>query len=111
MAIDPQLEATYNIVASRDGVDELMQRWAAQSAAQRGAADVSLDCMYGVGERERIDVFRSGATDAPLYVYIHGGYWQRGDKSLYSFITAPFLAAGIDVAIIGYPLCPQVSMS
>jgi arylformamidase len=29
----------------------------------------------------------------------------------YSFIVAPFLAADVDVAIIGYPLCPQVSMT
>jgi arylformamidase len=109
--IDPHLEANYNIVAARDDVDELMQRWSAQSAAQRDAADTSLDCIYGKHEREQIDVFRCGEPDAPLYVYIHGGYWQRGDKSLYSFITAPFLAANIDVAIIGYPLCPEVSMT
>ena len=110
-AIDPVLEADYNLIASLEGVDELMQRWTRQSAALRKTADASLDCAYGSHERERIDVFRSGVNNAPLYLYIHGGYWQRGDKNLYSFITAPFVAAGIDVAIIGYPLCPQVSMT
>lgn len=110
-AIDSALEADYNIVAARGGVDDILQRWAAQSAVQRDETDASLECAYGCGERERLDVFRSGASNAPLYVYIHGGYWQRGDKSLYSFITKPFLDAGIDVALIGYPLCPQVSMS
>ena len=109
--IDPELEAGYNIAAARGGVDDVMQRWAEESAAQRDAADTSLDCAYGSHERERIDIFRSGKSDAPLFVYIHGGYWQRGDKSLYSFITPPFLDAGIDVAIVGYPLCPQVSMT
>ena len=110
-AVDPALESDYNIVAARGGVEDVLQRWAAQSKVQRDAADASLDCVYGPGERERLDVFRSGASNAPLYAYIHGGYWQRGDKSLYSFISKPFLAAGIDVALIGYPLCPQVSMS
>ena len=110
-ALDPQLEANYNIVAARGGVDEVMQRWSTLSAEFRAQADASLDCAYGPGERERIDIFRSGASAAPLYVYLHGGYWQRGDKSLYSFIAAPFLDAGIDVAIVGYPLCPQVSMT
>ena len=109
--IDPDLEANYNIVAARGGLDDVMQRWSAASAALREQADASLDCAYGSGERERIDVFRCGANDAPLYVYLHGGYWQRGDKSLYSFIAAPFLNKGVDVAIIGYPLCPQVTMT
>ena len=109
--IDPELEANYNIVAARGGVDEVMQRWAAASARVREQTDASLDCAYGEHERERIDVFRCGVENAPLYVYLHGGYWQRGDKSLYSFIAPPFLAAGVDVAIIGYPLCPQVSMT
>jgi arylformamidase len=110
-AIDPDLEANYNIAAARGGLDEVMQRWSALSAAFREQADANLDCAYGEGDRERIDIFRSGASDAPLYVYLHGGYWHRGDKAIYSFIAAPFLAAGVDVAIIGYPLCPQVSMT
>jgi arylformamidase len=109
--IDPHLESNYNLVAARGGVDDVMQRWSAASASLRAQVDASLDCAYGSDERERIDVFRSGAKHAPLYVYLHGGYWQRGDKSLYSFIAAPFLAAGVDVAIVGYPLCPQVSMT
>jgi arylformamidase len=109
--VDPGLEANYNIAAARGGLDEVMQRWSASSAALREQVDASLDCAYGAGDRERIDVFRCGASDAPLYAYLHGGYWQRGDKSLYSFIARPFLEAGVDVAIIGYPLCPQVSMT
>jgi arylformamidase len=109
--VDPGLEANYNIVAARGGLDEVMQRWSASSALLCERADASLDCAYGSGERERIDIFRCGASAAPLYVYLHGGYWQRGDKSFYSFIAAPFLDAGVDVAIVGYPLCPQVSMT
>jgi arylformamidase len=109
--VDPVLEANYNIAAARGGLDDVMQSWSALSAAFREQADAILDCAYGSGERERIDIFRCGASAAPLYVYLHGGYWQRGDKSLYSFIAAPFLEAGVDVAIVGYPLCPQVSMT
>ena len=108
---DPWFEAEYNIVAARGGVDDVMQRWTKRSAERRATADASLECVYGDHARERIDVFRCGTPGAPLYVYVHGGYWQRGDKSLYSFITTPFLDAGVDVAIVGYPLCPDVSMT
>ena len=111
ISIDPDLEYHYNNMARRPDAPGLLQRWTELSEKYRRHADVALDCSYGSGERDRIDIFRCGEKDAPLYVYIHGGYWQRGDKSMYSFIAEPFNAAGVDVAIIGYPLCPQVSMT
>jgi arylformamidase len=109
--IDPELEYDYNNMARRPDAPELLQGLAERSAAYRQRADAALDCRYGDGERERLDLFRCGARNAPLFVYIHGGYWQRGDKSMYSYLAEPFNAAGIDVAIVGYPLCPQVSMT
>ncbi len=109
--IDPDLESSYNNMARRPDAPELLQSWSERSARYRGEADASLDNAYGAHERERIDVFRSGQADAALLVYIHGGYWQRGDKSIYSFIARDWNAAGVDVAIVGYPLCPQVSMT
>jgi arylformamidase len=88
-----------------------MQQLAASSASYRDGADASLDCRYGDHSRECIDIFRCGQPAAPLYVYVHGGYWQRGDKSIYSYLAQTFNAAGVDVAIVGYPLCPEVSMT
>ena len=109
--IDPELEAQYNNVARRPDAGDVLQDWSERSADYRARADAALDCAYGPHERERIDLFRSGQAAAPLLVYIHGGYWQRGDRSIYSFVAEAFNAAGIDVAVIGYPLCPEVSMS
>ncbi len=109
--IDPELEAQYNNVARRPDAGDVLQDWSERSADYRARADAALDCAYGAHERERIDLFRSGQAGTPLLVYIHGGYWQRGDRSIYSFVAKAFNAAGIDVAVIGYPLCPEVSMS
>ena len=110
-AIDPRLEDNYNNMARRPDAPALIQQWAERSADCRKNADAMLDCAYGSSERERIDIFRCGSKNAAVLVYLHGGYWQRGDKSIYSFIAPAFNAAGVDVAIVGYPLCPQVSMT
>lgn len=110
-SIDPELESNYNNMARRPDASELLQQLSEMSAVYRGKADAVLDCVYGNDERERLDVFRCGQAKAPLYVYIHGGYWQRGDKSIYSYIAEPFNRAGVDVALIGYPLCPKVTMT
>jgi arylformamidase len=45
-----------------------------------------------------------------LLVYVHGGYWQSGERSMYSFIAKAFNSAGLNVAIPSYSLCPTVSV-
>ena len=104
------LEAEYN---NRQRVPEHPQinaRWSATSAAYRQTAKADLDQPYGPKERHRYDLFRAGDAKAPLAVYIHGGYWQRGDRKDYSFVAQALNAAGIDVALPSYSLCPAVSV-
>jgi arylformamidase len=104
------LEAEYN---NRQRVPEHPQinaRWSAASAAYRQAARAELDQPYGPKERHRYDLFRAGDAKAPLVVYIHGGYWQRGDRKDYAFVAKELNAAGIDVALPTYSLCPTVSV-
>jgi arylformamidase len=43
-------------------------------------------------------------------VYIHGGYWQRGDRTDYAFLAQALNARGMDVALPSYSLCPAVSV-
>jgi arylformamidase len=92
---------------------EIAARWQEASVAYRGTARAELDQTYGPGDRQRYDLFRAGAanTRAPLVMYIHGGYWQRGDRKDYSFVAEKLNAAGIDVALPSYTLCPAASVA
>jgi len=108
--IDEALERNYVISKLRPDLPEVMADWSARSEVFRSNARANCDISYGQDSREKLDLFFSGAVNAPLLIYLHGGYWQRGDKSIYSFIAKPFVEQGVDVAIIGYPLCPQVSL-
>jgi len=104
------LETEYN---NRQRVPEHPQinaRWSAASAACRQVANADYDQPYGPKERQRYDLFRAGDAKAPLAVYIHGGYWQRGDRKDYSFVAKELNTAGIDVALPSYSLCPAVSV-
>jgi arylformamidase len=104
-----QLEAQYNLRARRPDFDALVARWMERCRAFREASDVDQDLAYGAGGRERLDLFR-GQAGGPLLVYIHGGYWQRGDKAMYSFVAEPFMAAGVNVAVLNYDLTPSVRL-
>lgn len=115
MAAEPQLdratlEREYNVRKNRPDFEQIGKDWAARSAAFREKTGGKLELAYGPAPRERIDVFSAGKQGAPLLVYIHGGYWQRGDKSVYSFVAAPFVANGVDVALVNYNLCPNGSI-
>ncbi|MCA1716002.1 MAG: alpha/beta hydrolase [Actinobacteria bacterium] len=61
-----------------------------------------------------MDLYFPKATDsgspAPVVVYVHGGGWQRGDKSVRSWkrsVVEEFTARGYLVAAIDYRLAPQ----
>jgi len=109
--VDPDLERGYNVSLSRSDFTNLFSTWSSRSESLRGRAEVQLDCVYGAGPSERIDLYRCGDSNAPLLVFIHGGYWQRGDKAVFGFIAEPFINAGVDVALVGYQLCPLTDMS
>jgi len=79
------------------------------SAAYRETAHAELDLRYGPGDRHRYDLFFAD-SDAPLVVYVHGGYWQWGDRTLYSFLAEGLNANGLTVAVPSYSLCPSVSV-
>jgi arylformamidase len=89
---------------------EINARWQAASAAYRATGPAALDQTYGPGERNRYDLFLTGKAKAPLVVYIHGGYWQRGDRKDYAFLAQALNARGFDVALPSYGLCPAVSV-
>lgn len=50
-------------------------------------------------------------TDAPVFVYIHGGYWQKLNKSISAYCVNPLVTAGIKVIVLEYDLCPTVTLS
>ena len=109
--IDPVLEKGYNVRLLVNDFDALIEKWSNWSEDFRANVDSSIDCQYGNGEQDKLDIFRSGKPNAPLFIFVHGGYWQRGDKSIYSFVAESFVNSGIDVALIGYQLCPGASMT
>lgn len=103
------LESQYNLLA-RLGPDypALVERFMTRSAAQREASRARVDLAYGDGERDKLDFFSGGDANGPMLVYIHGGYWQRGDKSMYSFVTEGFVEHGVSMAVLNYTLTPSV---
>jgi arylformamidase len=61
---------------------------------------------YGPRESERIHFFPAAGDDAPLLVFVHGGYWQELTEADSSFAAVDAVAHGVSFAAMGYGLAP-----
>lgn len=107
--IDKTLEQGYNVRAARKDFESVLNHWIERSESFRSAREGTVDIRYGQSERQRLDIF-SAEGNAPTLIYLHGGYWQSGDKSIYSFIAEPFIQHDVNLVIMGYTLCPENSV-
>lgn len=105
-------EAEYNNRARVPEHLDIIAEWTRQADAYRQVAKCELDLAYGETGRTAVDVFhaRSGPDDAPLALFIHGGYWQAMDRKIFSAMAKGLNSHGISVAVPSYDLCPSVTI-
>jgi arylformamidase len=109
---DPQwLEAMYNNRARVPEYASHFERWARDSQRVRQEQRCVLDIPYGPSAGQTLDVFPGPGSDAPVVVFIHGGYWRSLDKRDHSFVVPAFAQAGACVVVPNYDLCPHVPLT
>ncbi|MPZ58576.1 MAG: alpha/beta hydrolase fold domain-containing protein [Rhizobiales bacterium] len=114
-AIDYEHE--YNTRAWAPGFEAAFARREADAAAYREQAQregrTELGVRYGTSERQFVDLFAPAqpAEGQPLTAFIHGGFWRAQTPTAYSNLARGLNTHGVTVAMIGYDLCPQVTLS
>lgn len=114
MSIDYETE--YNNRARVPEHPEIFARWAREAEDYRAEAmkerRAELGLSYGSSLRQFIDLFSARrAVKAPLALFIHGGYWRSLDPSLFSHMARGLNAHDVTVAVVGYDLCPEVTIA
>jgi len=109
--IDPIHEASYV-------TDQRRAHWPATIAGLEAAsAEVAArpgfvgDVGFGPHPRQRFDWYPADGTPRATLAYFHPGYWQMRDRTLFRCLMPVFAAMGLDVAMVGYPLCPDVDLA
>jgi arylformamidase len=87
----------------------ILPEWRKRAQATREKHPPMGDIKYGPHPRENLDLFRAPNAHATV-VYIHGGYWRMLSKLETSWVAEHFVEQGISVALINYPLCPDVPL-
>ena len=108
-------EAEYNNRARVPDHEEIFARWVSDGEAYRLDAlkrdRAELGLSYGDTPRQSLDLFMPDAgADAPLALFIHGGWWRSLDPSMFSQMARGPNAHGVTVAVVGYDLCPNVGI-
>jgi arylformamidase len=119
--LDPRLNWTGLSQAERDAAYDnnaavknsatLIAERNAASATLRASRKSFLDLPYGDRERTRIDLYPAADATAPCLVFLHGGYWQRNSREVFAMLVEGVAAHGWSVAIPGYSLAPDVSLT
>lgn len=104
-----QLDLGFNNTLHVPQTPSIVAEWDRLSTEMRARYPQSLDLRYGPRERNRID-FLKARDGGPTLVFIHGGYWQTRAKENFTFCAAGPLTHGINVALIGYTLAPDVTL-
>ncbi len=106
-----ELDAGYNNTDAVVDSAEQMENWVAKSDELRALENAVLDLRYGPEPNNRIDFFKAPVSGQGLFIFVHGGYWQRNNKEMFAFVSEGLCAENINVATIGYTLAPDASLS
>jgi acetyl esterase/lipase len=81
-----------------------------ESKKARDELESLLDVPFGPTVEETLDIFPAQDPDAPILVFIHGGYWRSNSSKEFSWVARGPVALGFTVVITNYALCPKVTL-
>ncbi len=88
------LDAAYDQAAYAPNREQLIERRIGDSRMARGRIGEPERIAYGSAEIEWLDIYRTGRTAAPVFVFIHGGAWRSGRSRDFAVPAEMFLAVG-----------------
>jgi len=97
------------------------QQWVADPAAEarhyversrlaRETLRCTLDVPFGPTLDETLDIFPAARPGAPVFVFVHGGYWRANSSKEFSCVALGLVPAGITTVVVNYSLCPKVTI-
>ncbi len=101
----------YNARQSVSDFDGCMAQYAALAEQAKSATPGIYDLHYGMGKAERLDLFPAAKQPAPLFVFIHGGYWHSQRKEEACSMAYSFTQHNVAVATLEYTLQPEATLA
>ena len=103
-------EREYSPSRCVDALAPLMSAYAARSRDAEQRFPCQKDLRWGETGDETFDFFPAARPDAPLLLFIHGGYWQELSKNESLFPAPACVTNGIAYAALNYTLAPKARL-
>ena len=108
LPISPDLDRGYNARASVASFDVEYAKYVAASARVKAECSFTTH-VYDQVSGEKLDLYPA-EHGAPLFLWIHGGYWRASSKDDNAFVVPGLLNHGVSVAVLDYTLAPAVTL-
>jgi len=105
-----QIDAQYNPSIALADPAAPGKHFVAQSTLARATLKHTLDVPFGQTLQETLDIFPADVPNAPVFVFIHGGYWRALSSKEFSGVALGLQRRGITTVVVNYALCPFVTL-
>ena len=109
-ATQAEIDAQYNAGASVPDAAACLRHYQIQATQAGAALPSTLDVPYGATLDETLDIFPAAQPNAPVWVFIHGGYWRALSSKDFSGVALGPHALGFTTVVVNYSLCPAVTI-
>jgi arylformamidase len=103
------LDREYNARATVEDAEIFIRDYGGRSKDARDTLPCLLDVPYGAHPDAVVDLFPAGKA-APVFIFIHGGYWRALSQRDSAFMAPAFVGRGISVVAVNYSLAPEASL-
>ncbi len=105
-----QIDTQYNPSAALADAAAEARHYVERSQQARAQRPCVLDVPYGPTRAETLDIFPAAQPGAPVFVFLHGGYWRALSSKEFSCVVLGLQPLGITTVVVNYALCPTVSL-
>lgn len=105
-----EIDAQYDVEKSVPDFMEYARHFIDESRLARHRLKCELDLPYGSTRDETLDIFPAANPNAPVFVFIHGGYWRMLSSKEFSCVALGLNQLGITTVVVNYSLVPKVSI-
>jgi arylformamidase len=97
-----ELDAAYDQSVYAPLIGQLLKRFATSSDEARAHLGAPKRLAYGPTTVEALDLYPANKPNAPIFVFIHGGAWLRGEAKDYGYPAELFVNAGVNYVALDF---------
>lgn len=105
-----EIDNAYNPRLRAENLDAALQHYAQQSELTRQTLPYRAAVPYGQTLAETVDIVSARKPGAPVFFYIHGGYWRANAARDFTHMALGAHARDFVTVLVDYALCPAVTL-